>query len=182
MPVRIYGAAGYTELQARSTAVANALLLPTSGTQLLSDAPTSGATSLAATFQNIGETFTAAALPATGTVLFDVLSQSVLYYTSNASATFVVNLRGNSSTTMNTVLATGQAVTCVFMVAQGASGASFYNTSVQVDGTTSGVTTRWQGGSAPTFGYASGIDVYTYTVLKTGVSTYTVLASLSQFA
>jgi hypothetical protein len=51
---------------------------------------------------------------------------------------------------------------------------------VQVDGTTSGVTTRWLGG-APTAGNASGIDSYRYLIIKTGSATFTVLASNTQF-
>ena len=79
---------------------------------------------------------------------------------------------------MNTVMSTNQAVTVVFMATQGAT--PYYNNSVQVDGTTSGVTTKWQGG-APTAGNASGIDVYTYTVIKTGSAAFTTLASQTQF-
>ena len=57
---------------------------------------------------------------------------------------------------------------------------TYYNNVIQVDGTT--VTAIWQGGSAPTGGNASSHDVYTYTALKTAASTYTVLASQTQFA
>jgi len=56
---------------------------------------------------------------------------------------------------------------------------AYYNSAVTIDGTS--VTPYWQGGSAPTKGNASGIDVYTYTVIKTGSATYTVLASQTQF-
>ena len=58
----------------------------------------------------------------------------------------------------------------------------YYATSIQVDGTTSGVTTEWQGGTAPSAGNASSIDVYTFTVVKTGNATYVVLAALTRFA
>jgi hypothetical protein len=179
MPLRISGSSGYTELQASSTALANVLLLPTSGTKLLSDTPASGTNTLAATFQNIGETVTVSASAATGALNYDVLTQSILYYTSNATATFTLNFRGNGSTSLNTVLATGQSVTIVFMVTQGASGVSYYQTAMTVDGTS--VTPKWQGGISPTAGYASGIDVYTYTIIKTGSAAFTVLATLSQF-
>jgi len=53
---------------------------------------------------------------------------------------------------------------------------------VQVDGTTSGVTTRWQGGTAPTAGNASGVDVYSYTIIKTANATFSVFASQTRFA
>ena len=75
-------------------------------------------------------------------------------------------------------MSTGQSLTMAFLVTQGAT--AYYNNTVQVDGTTVGVTTKWQGG-APTSGNASGIDVYTYTIIKTGSATFTVLASVVQF-
>jgi hypothetical protein len=56
------------------------------------------------------------------------------------------------------------------------------NGTLTIDGSSSNVTTYWQGGTAPTKGYASGIDSYTYTVIKTAATpAYTVLASQTQF-
>ena len=107
-------------------------------------------------------------------------TQSVLFYTSNASANWTVNLRASSGTSLNTALATGQSVTVAFLVTQGST--AYYNSSVQVDGTTSGVTTRWQGGTAPTAGNASSVDIYTYTVIKTANATFSVFASQTKFA
>ena len=126
------------------------------------------------------EAITVSATAATGTVNFDVLTQSLLYYTTNASASWTVNLRGSSSTAMNSMLATGEAVTVTFLVKQGSS--PRYNIAVQVDGTSSGVTTVWQGGAAPTVGNANSVDAYTYTIVKTGSATFTVFAAQTQFA
>lgn len=124
------------------------------------------------------EVTTVSATAATGTINYDITTQSVLYYTSNASANWTVNFRASSGTSLNTALSTGQSVTVAFLVTQGAT--AYYNSSVQVDGTTSGVTTRWIGG-APTAGNASGIDSYRYLIIKTGSATFTVLASVVQF-
>jgi hypothetical protein len=44
------------------------------------------------------------------------------------------------------------------------------------------VTPEWQGGAAPTAGNVNSIDVYSYTIIKTGSATFTVLASQTQFA
>ena len=74
-------------------------------------------------------------------------------------------------------MATGQSLTVAFLVTQGAT--AYYNNVVQIDGTT--VTPKWQGGTAPSAGNASGIDVYQYTIIKTASATYTVLASLTQY-
>jgi hypothetical protein len=75
-------------------------------------------------------------------------------------------------------MATGQSITAVFMVTQGST--AYYSSAVQVDG--SAVTPKWQGGTAPTSGNASSIDVYSYTIIKTGSAAFTVLASQTKFA
>jgi hypothetical protein len=138
-----------------------------------------GSTSvLAAKFVNVLETATISAIAATGTINYDITTQSVLYYTTNASANWTTNLRASSGTTLNTAMATGESITAAFLVTQGAT--AYYNSAVQVDGTTVGVTIKWQS-AVPTAGNASGIDVYTYTVIKTAASTFTVLASVTPF-
>ena len=124
------------------------------------------------------EVATVSATAATGTINYDITTQSVLYYTSNASANWTVNFRASSGTSLDTLMSTGQSMTVAFLVTQGAT--AYYNSAVQVDGTTSGVTTRWLGG-APTAGNASGIDSYRSLIIKTGSATFTVLASNTQF-
>jgi hypothetical protein len=124
------------------------------------------------------ETVTISATAATGTVNFDVSTQSILYYTSNASANWTLNIRGSSSTTLNSIMATGQSVTVTHLVTQG--GTAYYNSSVTVDG--SSVTPKWSGGSAPSAGNANSVDVYTYTLIKTGSGSFTVFASQTRYA
>jgi len=139
----------------------------------------SGSTSaLAMVLNDAAEVCTVSATAATGTINYDITPQSVLYYTPTASANWTVNFRASSGTSLDTALATGQSVTVAFLVTQGAT--AYYNNVVQVDGTTSGVTTRWIGG-APTAGNASGIDSYRYVIIKTASATFTVLASNTQF-
>ena len=134
--------------------------------------------SLAAIFANAAEVATVSATAATGTINYDVTTQSVVYYTSNASANWTVNFRASSGTSLNTALATGQSITVAFLVTNGAT--AYYNNVVQIDG--SAVTPKWQGGTAPTSGNASSIDIYTYTIIKTASATYTVFASQTKFA
>ena len=122
---------------------------------------------------------TISATAATGTIPFNAITQSVVYYTTNSSGNWTINLRGDGTTSLNSLMATGQAITVAFLATNGAS--AFYNNVVQVDGTTSGVTTKWQN-AAPSSGNANSIDTYTYTVIKTGSATFTVLASQSKFA
>jgi hypothetical protein len=126
---------------------------------------------------NAAETTTVSATAATGTINYYINSQSVLYYTTNASANWTLNVAFSSGTSLNTAMSTGQTVTLAFLVAQGST--AYYENVFQIDGTT--VTPKWQGGTAPSSGNASGIDVYTYTIVKTASATYTVLASLTQF-
>jgi hypothetical protein len=118
------------------------------------------------------------ATAATGTINIDFLSNPVVYYTANATANWTLNVRGNSSTTMNTVMSTGDVATVTFMAQQGAT--AYYPTVYQIDGTA--VTPKWQGGTAPTSGNASSIDTYVVTVVKTAANTYTAFASQTKFA
>jgi len=133
---------------------------------------------LSTKFINASEVATISATAATGTINYDITTQSVLYYTSNASANWTINLRASSGTSLDTALATGESITAVFLVTQGSVG--YYNSAVQVDGTTSGVTTKWLG-VAPSAGTGSSVNTYSYTVIKTGSATFTVLATLSIF-
>jgi hypothetical protein len=125
------------------------------------------------------EVVNVSASTATGTVTINSNTDSITYYTANASANFVINLRGNASVTMNNQLAVGEAITSVFLNTNGTT--AYYPTAIQVDGGTAGVTTKYQGGAAPTAGNASSIDAYSFTVIKTAGSAFTVLASQTQF-
>ena len=66
------------------------------------------------------ETATITASAPTATTHFNVATQAVQYYTSNATANFTLNFRGNSTTTLDSLLATGQSVTCALLVTNGA--------------------------------------------------------------
>jgi hypothetical protein len=127
---------------------------------------------------NMLETATVSATAATGTINFDNTTQSVLYYTTNASGNFTVNFRGSSGTSLNTVMATGESLSATFLVTNGST--AYYNSAVTIDGNS--VTPKWQGGSAPTSGNASSVDSYTYVIIKTGSAAFTVLASQTKFA
>lgn len=130
------------------------------------------------TLSAAAETVTIAATAATGTVNFDVSTQSILYYTSNASANWTLNIRGSSSVSLNSIMSTGQSVTITHLVAQGST--AYYNSAVTVDGTS--VTPKWSGGSAPVAGNVNSVDVYSYTLIKTGSGSFTVFASQTRFA
>jgi hypothetical protein len=125
------------------------------------------------------ERATVSATAATGTIAFDLDTQGVLYYTTNASANFTLNFRGSATTTLNSKLAVGDTISAVFLNTNGAT--PYYPTVYQIDG--SAVTPKWQNGSAPAAGNASSIDAYTLTIIKTAATpTYVVIASQTRFA
>lgn len=142
---------------------------------------TGSTTAVGTKFVNALEKVTVSATAATGTIAYYATTQSVLYYTSNASANWTVNLTGASTpVTLDTLMATGESITLVHLVTNGST--AYYNNVIQVDGTTSGVTTKWLDTLAPTSGFANAIDSYTYTVVKTASATFTVFASKSTYA
>jgi len=109
----------------------------------------------------------------TGTITFDTTAQGVELYTANQTGNRTINF-----TNVNANLAVGQSLTVAIAMTQGST--AYYLNAYQVDG--SSVTPKWSGGSAPTGGNASSIDSYSFTFIKTADATFTVLASVTQYA
>ena len=130
-----------------------------------------------ATLTSAVEPTTVTAVAATGTIIYEINSQSILYSTASAAANWTLNLTFSKARSLNSYLAANQTITCVHIVAQGAT--AYYNSAVQIDGTS--VTPKYQGGTAWTAGNASSWDVYTYTITKTADRTFIVFASQTQF-
>jgi hypothetical protein len=128
--------------------------------------------------QEVVETVNTSATVATGTVNFDIINGAIQNFTSNASANWTVNFRGNSTVSLNTFLDTGESVTVVLIVPQGAT--AYFSNTTQIDGSTR--TALYQGGSTPTAGNINSKDVYSYSIIKTAANTYTTLVSQTQFA
>jgi hypothetical protein len=114
----------------------------------------------------------------TSNINVDTNTQAIQLNTATASANFTVNLRGDGSNSLDASMDTGESITVAYINKN--NNVTYWNTTVQVDGVT--VTPVWQGGSAPTGGNTTSNDVYTYTAIKTAASTFTVLASQTQFA
>lgn len=116
---------------------------------------------------------------ATGTINVDVLTAAVWFYTTNATANHTINIRGDSATTLNSLLAVGDSITVAWLYNTGAT--AFLANVIQIDGST--VTPRWAGGTAPSAGTASATNTLTLTIIKTAATpTYTVLAGLAPFS
>lgn len=154
------------------------------GKLLTTDGSSASWTSLLSNLVNLGpeERANVVASAATGTIAIDVKTATIWNYTTNASANHTINIRGNSSTTLASMLATGDAITVVWMISNGTT--AYYPTTIQVDG--SSVTPKWLNSSSPpTASQANqtvGIDVFTLTILKTAATpTYTVLGAWAQY-
>jgi len=166
-----------TEFQVSSQVVSFSTLLSTNNTWTGKQTFTGTTSVISSKFTNAIEAVTVSATAANSTINYDVTTQSVLYYTSNASANFTMNFRASSGTSLNTALATGEAITVVFINTNGST--AYYNNAITIDGTS--VTPLYQGTVAWTAGQASGVDIYSYTIVKTGSATFTVFAAQTQF-
>ena len=124
------------------------------------------------------ETVTVAASAPTATLQFDVITQSILYYTSNATTNFTWNIRGSSGTTLNSLLQTGQSTTAILVVTNGAT--AYYPTAFTVDSVS--ITPKYPGGAPLTAGSPNSIDVYSMTLIKTASATYTALLSQIKYS
>ncbi len=166
--------------KATSDTLTNKILTsPTINTGTLATPTITGGTSTNSILVSPEERTTVSATAATGTINFDAITQSVLYYTTNATANWTLNVRGSSGATLSSMLAVGDAITVVFLNTNGAT--AYYPTVYQIDGVA--VTPKWQGGTAPSAGNASSIDSYSLTIIKTAATpTYTVLGSQTKFA
>jgi len=127
--------------------------------------------------QAIKEKVTVTAVATTGATNYDFLTQAVLYHTTTATGNFTINLRGSSSTSLTNMLSVGESVTGAFLNTN----TTFFVSTITIDGSSTNVTLEYQGGAAPTAGNA-GIDVYSFTAIKTATTpAYTILASQTQF-
>lgn len=124
------------------------------------------------------EAITTSATAATGTINFDAITQPTLYYTSNASGNFTLNIRGDGTTTLDSLLTTTQSLTVTFLNTNGAT--PYGVSALNIDGSARSVKWLSGTGSIPSPN-ASSIDAWTFTIIKTASNTFTVLGSLSKF-
>ena len=131
----------------------------------------------AAKFLNITEISNIVSAAPSATQTFYIASGATQLYTSNAANNWTINFGFSSGTTLNTEMAVGDVITATMLITQGST--AYYCSAVQIDGVS--VTVNWQGGIAPTAGFISGIDAYTFAIIKKASASYTVLGSLTQF-
>ena len=160
-----------TTLTGTQTLTNKTLTSPTVNT-----ATVAGGTISDAVVKGLEEDVNVVASAATGTINFDVSTASVWYYTSDASANHTLNFRYSSDTSLNDALATGDAITLVWLNTNGAT--AYYPNAITIDG--SSVTPKVP--AAITSGNASAIDAYSFTIIKTASATFTVLETQTKFA
>ena len=100
---------------------------------------------------------------------------NIILFTGNESGNLTINFTGVHATIDN-----GQAVSFTAIITPNNSGKI---NAVQIDGQTPAGGLKWSGGSAPSAS-SSGLDVYTFTILKTGTgnTAYTVFGAAQNYA
>jgi hypothetical protein len=172
----------YAEPTIGSTAITSGATVTTiAGLTLTSPTATSPTFTGTTKIAQILETTTLSTSAVTATQNYDVITNgAVTYVTASNTSNYTLNVRGDGSTTLNSVMSTGQALTIAHLVTNG--GTAYYLTTLQIDGTTSGVTTEWQGGTAPSSGNINSVDIYSITIIKTADATFTAFAAQTKFA
>ena len=100
------------------------------------------------------------------------------HFTTTETTTATPNI--TSTAGLNTSMAVGDAISVTLVTTAAAAG---YASTVHIDGSiisTNSGTLNWTGGTAPSAGGSSGVDIYAYTIMKTASGRYTVIASLTK--
>ena len=118
----------------------------------------------------------------TTTLNINLNDNNVYYYTLPATGNWIINFRSSELQQLTDFINVGETMTVAVLTTQG--GTSFYNSSVLIDGS---VVNVFEYGDLPIIeGNSSGIDMYTYVIIKksdsgTTSDRFTVLRSLSQY-
>lgn len=126
--------------------------------------------------KGVNEDVNVVAAAATGTINFDITTASIWYYTTDATANHTLNFRYSSGVSLNTFMATGDSLTVVWLNTNGAT--AYYPSAITID--SNSVTPKVP--AAISAGNASAIDAYSFTIIKTGSATFTVLETQTKFA
>ena len=105
----------------------------------------------------------------------DLANGMVHLFTTAESTTAVPNIRVDGSTSLNSVMAIGESVVVTLITT---ANASAYSAQMTIDG--GAQTERWIGGNAPSSGGSSGVDIHTFTIIKTANATFTVIGNHSK--
>jgi hypothetical protein len=109
---------------------------------------------------------------------FDVMTQSVVFFTANSLNNFILNIRGNSSTKLDTIMPISSSCTIAIFVTN--SGTAYYPNTIQIDGVP--LSARWVNGSLISSGNINSVDIYSFNIIKTRNATFSLFASQTKFA
>jgi hypothetical protein len=102
----------------------------------------------------------------------NVGESAVHYRTTAETTTSTPNLRYSATMTLNDAMNIGESLTVTIITTAAAAG---YSDQLTIDG--NAVTENWIGGNVPADGGSSGVDIYTYNIIKTANATFTVIAN-----
>lgn len=105
----------------------------------------------------------------------DVENGMVHLFTTTETTTSTPNIRYNGSTALNARMSIGQSIVVTLITT---AAAAAYSANITIDG--GAVTENWIGGSAPSDGGSSGVDIHTFTIIKTADATFTVIGNQSK--
>ena len=113
-------------------------------------------------------------------VNIDIESGMVHYFTTAESTTSTPNIRYNGSTSLTSKMSVGDTIAVTLITT---ANASAFSANITIDG--GAVTESWIGGSAPSDGGSSGVDIHSFTIIKkaaTGTpnSDFTVIGNQSK--
>ena len=100
----------------------------------------------------------------------------VHYFTTTEDAQSEPNIK--SAAGINTAMAVGDTASVTIITTAATAG---YGTTLKIDGAETGAV-NWVGGTAPSTGGSSGLDIYSYQIIKTADSTFTVIGNLTNAA
>jgi hypothetical protein len=172
--LNVTGAITGGNMYANTGTISANTIIGTNLVSALSNLSVGGTTSI----QQAKEKITTEGTGAIGTINFDVLTQAILFKTANATGNFTINVRGNSSVTLDSVMSSNESMTVCLINTNGAT--AFYANVFQIDG--SNITPLYVANNTPTSGTSLGKDQYIYNIIKTAANTYTVLGSKTGFA
>lgn len=113
-----------------------------------------------------------------GTLIFYMNDYQLLRLTQDQTADRTLYITGDSGTQLSSSMATNEVRTLAVAWKNGST--PYYINTVQIDGNTQ--TVKYDGGTAPSAGNASSIDFYTFSIIKTGSSSYEVYGTFTKFA
>ena len=114
-----------------------------------------------------------------GAPTLELADYGVFYYTTATSGAYAPAIVGDGSTSLNAYMADGEAMT--FTIVVNNSNANHIVNGFTIDGTNVFSNIKWVGGAPSAGDGGTGIDTYTFSIIKTGSATFTVIGNLTKY-